>query len=89
MAGMMVQFHHPGPAPTIEEAAARLDVPADALDRSFGVIATDPQERLFTVLIEAGAADRAMAALRRDGQSHPAEGVFGDTKIAPMGAPSE
>jgi hypothetical protein len=91
MAGMMVQFHHPGPgpAPTIAEAAARLDVPAGALDRGFGVIATDPDARLFTVLIEPGAADRAIAALRLRGSGHPAEGVFGDAKIAPMGPPSD
>jgi hypothetical protein len=89
MAGMMVQFHHPGAAPTIEEAAARLDVPAAALDRGFGVIATDPEEGLFTVLIEPAAADRAMTALRRQGSGHPAEGLFGDVGIAPMGPPSE
>jgi hypothetical protein len=88
---MMVQFHHEGagPAPSIEEAAARLDVPPEALDRGFGVIATDPDERLFTVLIGSDAADRAMAALRRHGPGHPAEGLFGDTKIAPMGPPSD
>ncbi|MFS0735784.1 hypothetical protein ABC347_01925 [Sphingomonas sp. 1P06PA] len=87
MPGLMIQFHHPHGTPTLAQAAVWLDVSQAALDSSFGVIATDPQEHLYTVLIEAAAADSALGAIRRHGASHPAEGAYGNARIAPMDEP--
>lgn len=83
MPGLMIQFHHPHGTPTLAQAAAWLEVATGALDRSFGVIATDPQEHLYTVLIEPTAADSALAAIRRHGGDYPGEGAFGNPRIAP------
>lgn len=83
MPGLMVQFHHPSGPPTMAQAAARLEVPQAALDASFGVIAIDPAEHLYTVLIEAAAADKALAAIGRKARQGRTRN---EAQIGPAGA---
>lgn len=81
----MVQFECPGSPPSLSEAAARLGVPAEALDTGFGVIATSPAEHLYTVLV---AAPYAAAAGAQAGDG-PAAGRFANPPIDTFGPPSE
>lgn len=80
---ILVQFRLPPGPETLEAAAQRLAVPASALDGDYGVIATDPADRLFTVMLQSGFA--AAVATRLD-NGDPAEGLFANPGIAPFGA---
>ena len=78
----MLQFHHPGAAPTIDEAQRLFGLTAGQLDADFGVLATDPDAGLFTVLV----ADEAMLLVRAALASRPphvGEGLFGNVRIEP------
>jgi hypothetical protein len=80
----LLQFHHPGAAPELADVLAIFGLDREDADVEFGVVATDPQAGLFTVRIEDHALDKVRAALTTRPQ-HPAEGLFGDPRIEPMG----
>lgn len=80
---ILVQFRLPPGPETLAAAARRLDVPATAIDGDYGLIATDPADRLFTVLVHSAFA--AAVAARLD-NGDPAEGVFANPGIQPFGA---
>lgn len=81
---VMLQFHHPGQAPTLDAAAALFGLAAAQVDAAFGVIATDPDAALYTVLVADDAVAAVQQALARR-PPHPAEGVFSNPGIAPLG----
>lgn len=80
---IMVQFRLPPGPETLVAAAQRLGVPPSALDGDYGVIATDPADRLFTVLLRS---DFATAVAARLDNGDPAEGLFSNPGIAPFGS---
>lgn len=86
MPGMMVQFRHDGPAPSLAEAARLLGVEASKLDPEFGVVATDPDAGLYTVLVDPEVADAVRKRLAERGAGE-AEGVFSNPRIEPFGPP--
>jgi hypothetical protein len=78
----MLQFHHPSAAPTLDEAQRLFGLTNGQLDADFGVLATDPDAGLFTVLVadEAMLLVQAALALR---PPHAGEGLFGNARIEP------
>jgi len=78
----MLQFRRPGGTPSLEEAAEMFDLSRDEVDEQFGVVPTDPEAGLYTILIDAEAQAKAQARLdARDGDV--AEGIFANVRIEP------
>lgn len=63
-------------APSLEECARVLHVPAKAIDPGFGVVVVDPKRKICTVRV---AEDAVSAEAKRSGA------VFSDPMIAPFG----
>ena len=87
MSKVMIQLRFPDGKPSIEEVAARLGLDAQELDSEFGVIATDPPRSLYTVLVDAAAAERAQRRVKSG--SSDAEGIFSNPQVAPFWPPEE
>ncbi len=87
METVMVQLHLTQPNPTVKDVAALLKLRLTQIDSVFGVIATDPAEKLYTVMVDAVAADKIEKIITAR-NLHPAEGVFSNPKIEPFGEPS-
>jgi hypothetical protein len=78
---MMTVELDPGAA-TVAQAAERLGVSPDEIDAEFGVVSIDPDQNLYTVLVDERAAS---AAAGRPG----VEGPFSNPRIEPFGPPKE
>ena len=88
METVMLQFKHQGSTPSVDEVRRLFNLSADEIDSQFGIIATDPAEGIYTVLVAAGASDRievVLASRPRD----PAEGIFSNPRIEPFGPPEK
>ena len=85
---LLLQFRHKGPAPSVSEVIHLFNLKASEIDRPFGVVATDPAEGLYTVLIDARAADRVKAVLATR-PPDPAENLFANPKVEPFGPPEK
>jgi hypothetical protein len=64
-------------APTLADAARQLKVTIEDLDASFGVVAVDPDRKLYSVRVRA---DRVKAD-----ESSEYRGPFSDPEIGPVG----
>jgi hypothetical protein len=85
MNGVLFQFRHPGGAPTLEQVRAEYGLNPNEVDATFGVIATDTADHLYTVLVDATATARIEARLRATGQNgDPAVGVFSNPRVESM-----
>jgi hypothetical protein len=85
MNGVLFQFRHPGGAPTLEQVRAEYGLGPNEVDATFGVIATDSADHLYTVLVDASATARIDARLRATGRANdPAVGVFSNPNVEPM-----
>ncbi|HYN46736.1 MAG TPA: hypothetical protein VES64_08600 [Allosphingosinicella sp.] len=84
----MIQLRLPKGRPTLEEAAATVGLDVGDLDPGFGVIATDPDDGLYTIRVRRDAAEKAREALDARGVGG-AEGIFSDPRIAPFGPPED
>jgi len=65
-----------GGAPSLEEAARKLNLDQGALDASFGVVLIDPAQHLYTVRVDASKLDP-----NRTGSD---SGPYSDPKIEPL-----
>ena len=83
----MLQFHHPGDPPTLDDVRAAFGLDEADIDAEFGVVATDPAADLYVVRVAEGARASIDAALARR-PKHPAEGLFADPRVEPFGPPS-
>lgn len=83
MQSAMFQFRHTGGEPSLDEVRRLFGLSADEVDPMFGVVATDPEDSLYTVLIADTAIPQVNAALAAR-PSDPAEGVFANPRIEPM-----
>ncbi len=80
----MLQFRHPGDAPTLDEVRARFGLRVEDVDVDYGVVATDPRDFLYVIRV----GERAVEKLRTALAAHPgddAEGLFGDARVEPTG----
>lgn len=85
----MVQFRLPPGQSTLADAARKLGLPASAFDANYGVVPTDPADRLFVAMVnvKATAAAAAKLGMAAEGTPDPAEGVFANPRIMPFGPP--
>lgn len=88
METVMLQFKHPGSAPSLDEVRRLFKLEPDEIDAQFGVVATDPSQGLYTVLVAAKARKRVEAVLDARPRD-PAEGIFANPRIEPFGPPEQ
>ena len=88
MQTVMLQFKHQGSAPSVDEVRRMFDLNTDEIDTQFGVIATDPTEGIYTVLVAAKVSKRVEAVLATRPRD-PAEGIFANPRIEPFGPPEK
>lgn len=86
METVMVQFEQTGPPPSLEQVRDLLGLQPGEIDTQFGVIATDPEQGLYAVLIAAAARKRVESVLA-DRSHSSAEGIFSNPQIEPFGPP--
>ncbi|WP_432200347.1 hypothetical protein ACRAQ7_12175 [Erythrobacter sp. W53] len=84
---VMVQFHYDGKAPTVADVAARFGIDEALIDAEFGVIITDYDEQLCTVLVPMSVAAKIDPQLADDGNGD--EGSFSNPRIEPFGPPDD
>lgn len=70
--------------PTIADLRRRFKLSEEQIDESFGVVEVDPEEHVYTVLVDAGAAARITG-----NEEWTAEGPFSNPPIQPFGPPEE
>jgi hypothetical protein len=88
MQSVMLQFKHQGSAPSLDEVRRLFNLKVDEIDPQFGVIATDPDKSIYTVLVASKASERVRAVLATRPRD-PAEGIFANPRIEPFGQPEE
>ncbi len=77
---VMLQFVHPGGAPSLDGVLAAFALEPVDVDAEYGVVATDPAASLYVVRVDERASDRLRAALERR-PAQPGEGLFGDARM--------
>jgi hypothetical protein len=78
----MLTIRSPGGAPSLEEVKKRYALSSDEIDERFGVVLTDPNDHLYTILVARGAAPKV-----RPDQDWQVEGPFSNPRIEPFGPP--
>jgi len=63
---------------SIEDVMGKLNLSDGQIDRDFGVVNIDPQRQLYTIMVDAGTAERLTG--RPD-----VDGPYANPKIAPFG----
>ncbi|MHC4617191.1 MAG: hypothetical protein ACYTEQ_05495 [Planctomycetota bacterium] len=71
--------------PTVNEICKLYGFQSDEIDVQFGVIEVDPQDRLFTILVDSNAAER----VRGGRETQLPEGPYANPPIHPFGPPVE
>lgn len=84
MSKVMITIKAPDEPPSIAGLRRRYKLRKGQIDESFGVVEVDPQEHVYTVLVEASAA----AKITGD-ESWKVEGPFSNPRIQPFGPPEE
>ena len=80
MGTVMMTVELPGDAATLGEAAKRLGLAQEALDPEYGIVPVDPDNGLYSVLVEESISRHAKG---RDGVGGP----FSNPRIEPFGPP--
>lgn len=82
MPKVMVTIQSPENPPTIAELRSRYDLAEDEIDGDFGVVEIDPQDHLYTVLVEEASASKFVSTADWD-----VSGPFANPRIEPFGPP--
>ena len=73
--------------PSVEQICAEYGLEPEELDPKFGIIEIDPEQHLYSILVDEEAVQRLE---KREGQEPLGlEGPFSDARIAPFGPPEE
>lgn len=88
MTKIMLQFRSTDKKPTLQDVREKFHLSAGELDSEYGVVLTDTQEGLYTVLVEEAARAKVDEALKQMGADQdPAVGLFSNPSIAPFDLP--
>ena len=82
MSKVMMTIRSPQGPPSLAAIRERYGLSATDLDERFGVVAVDPADHAYTILVE-----RAAAARIQPGQGWEIEGPFSNPRIEPFGPP--
>jgi hypothetical protein len=86
---LILQFRHSGSAtPSVDEVARIFGIKPEDLDSDYGVIATDPSARLYTVLVNTSTEPKIKAALAQR-PKYPDEGLFGNPRVEGFDLPKK
>jgi hypothetical protein len=85
MAKVLYNVRWTGERPTLEAICQRFGFTTDELDQQYGVIEIDPDEHVYSILVEDSAVARVGAEWRTEGT--PLEGPFSNPRIEPFGPP--
>ena len=72
--------------PSIETVSQKYGFPAEDIDPQFGVVEIDPQDNLYTILVEEEAAQKVSGDYGN--RLKPEEGAFSNPRIEPFDLPS-
>jgi hypothetical protein len=86
MPDMMLQFHHEGAKPSLQQVRALFDLTEQEVDTTYGVATTDPVAGLYVILVKPEAEAKVRARLEQRSK-HSAEGLYGNPRVEPMGPP--
>ncbi len=86
MADVMLQFHHEGGRPDLDEARRLFGLDRTDVDEAYGVVPTDPRRGIYVMLVKPEAEAKAQAALA-ERTGHVAEGLFGNPRVEATGPP--
>lgn len=79
---MLYHIEWEGEPPTVEQISEKFGFGGDEVDREFGVVATDPDENLYAILVEDSAVERLSG---EDAQA--LEGPYANPRIEPFDLP--
>lgn len=85
MAKVLFSLTWPEGEPTPEAVCERYGFRPDELDEQFGVVEIDPEDNLYSVLVDAEAARRVAPRGWKDEDG--LEGPFSNPRIEPFGPP--
>lgn len=77
---MTIRFH--GKSPTLGQVQERYSLSDEEVDHDFGLVEIDPDEHLYTLMVEESAARK----IRDDGEWE-VKGPYANVRIAPFGPP--
>jgi len=87
MTKMLINITWKEGEPTVDQIIEKYGIEPDEIDDDFGVIEIDPDENLYTLLIEQTAAERVRNNLGEDETDF--EGPFSNARIEPFGLMEE
>lgn len=82
MEKVLLQFRHKGKPPDLLEAATLFGLSETEVDAEYGVIATDPEAGLYSMLINEAASHKVKAVFEARGAASD-EGLFSNVRIEP------
>lgn len=82
VAKMLYSIRWEGDPPTLEHVREKFGFGGDEVDEDFGVVATDPDEQLYAILVEEAAVDRLRG--ERTEAAKAVEGPFANPRIEPF-----
>ena len=82
MPKVMITIRAPEGPPTLATIRERYGLTEDDIDARFGVVAVDPADHAYTILVEPSAASRITP-----GAGWDVEGPFSNPRIEPFGPP--
>lgn len=77
---VMMTFTYPGGTPTVQDVMRKYGLQAEEMDASFGVIEIDPEDHLYSMMIDSAAAERI-----QPGSGGELKGPFSNPRIEPFG----
>lgn len=82
MTKLMITLRIEGTIPSIDEIQTRYALTDDEIDKSFGLVEIDPEDALYTILVE----ETAVAKVKPD-QEIDVKGPYSNPRISPFGPP--
>jgi hypothetical protein len=82
MAKLMITLQIERAAPTIAEIQEQYGLTDEEIDKSFGIVEVDPEDSVYTILVE----ETAVSKVKPDWDSE-VKGPYANPRISPFGPP--